>query len=268
VSRRTAERSMIVPLALALVGCGGSALSPPSIGHYSCLQIPSGFEGPGTIIRRDASGGLFLAYNLLADPDLRGAVYTARNVQTAAATRTGADAANLSVGLLQQLVPGFNTNLSVQAQQQWTGSVTYTGVDEHRTYDEPMHEAARKWMASNKHVPGSEYFLIRDALSARAITMELSTQQATNLGLDAALQQAASGRVGVSVTKGETYKLISEFPAPLFVCITRERAPEAVAVAPPGVAGAPGGGTARGRDRFQPVADSAPLPLIRLDQRN
>jgi hypothetical protein len=253
-------------LVLAVAGCSSvSPPAPPNVGQYSCLEIPSGFEGPGTIIRRDTSGRLFLAYNLLSEPTLRDSVYTVTNVQTAAATRTGTDAANLTIGLLQQLVPGVNVSLNAQAQQQWTGSVTYSGVDEHRTYDAPMHDAARRWMRTANRVPGSEYFLIRDALSARSMTMELSAQQAANLGLEGTIQQAATGRVGVSLTGGATYRLTSEFPAPLFVCITRERVLEAIAIAPPGAAGAPGIAPAAGSLPFQRLIDSTSLPPTRLD---
>ncbi|WP_372394603.1 hypothetical protein ABMY26_06185 [Azospirillum sp. HJ39] len=253
-------------LMILLVACTNlQPPPPPDIGQYSCLQVPSSFEGPGTIIRRDKSGAFFLAQNLLADPDLRRSVYTAENVQTVAAMRTGADAASLSIGLLKSLVPGFSSNLAAHAQQQWTGSVIYSGIDEHRTYDEPLHEAARNWMRTAAQVPGSEYFLIRDALSAHAMTMELSAEQAANLGLDTVIEKAANARAGVSLSRGATYRLTSEFSSPIFVCITRERVPEAVAVAPPGSFGAPSPGTALGAVEFHRIVDPTPLSVIRLD---
>lgn len=268
-ARKPSRTSLLLLLIAALTACGTTdPPAPPAIGQYSCLQVPSGFEGPGTIMRRDGAGNLFLVYNLLGDAALRNAVYTAQNVQTAAATRTGAEAASLTMGLLQQLLPGFSANIVGEAQGQWAGSVTYTGVDEHRTYDDPMHRAALAWMQTASRVPGSDYFLIRDALSARSMTMELSAQQVSSLGLDAVLERAASGRANVSLTRGATYRLTSDFSTPLFVCITRERLVDVAVTAPPGVAGAPSATALGGGDQFQRVFEVSPLPPTRLAPAN
>jgi hypothetical protein len=265
---RALALGLILSLSAALTAsCSPRLPPPPSIAHYTCLSLPSTFEQPGAIIRRNQNGEYFLAANLNGHPDMAGAVVVARSVQSAAATQTGSNAATLTLALLESLVPGLTLNVDASMRQQWTGTVAYEELSEHRTYDDPVRRIAAEWRRRAASEAGDEYFLIRDALSASRVTIELSRTEVARLGLESALDQAARARAGIDLDRGATFRLSSRFDVPKFVCVTRERIPAPITAAPLSAASAPAPAARAPEASFAPVLESDLIPRIQLDMR-
>lgn len=251
----------MLSVAVPLLSCTPRQLPPvPAIGRYSCLEMPSGFERPGTLIRRTERGELFLVADLLANQQRDKIVFRETNVQSAAARRTGSNVGSLAIGILEKLLPGVTANVSAAAKQQWDGSVVYSGLDEERTFDEPLHNLVRHWTESNKLLEDSSYFLIRDALRARSVSLEISQERASELRLEGALQTVATAKTDVTFDRGANFRIESPLSPPLYVCVTQESVAD---ISPPA---APGGAAGPRLISFSPVAGDAVIPPIQRQQ--
>lgn len=181
---------------------------------FSCVLLPSQAYSPGYVYRVDADGSEWLSEDFAARTKPNR--YAAATGEYVADISSGAD---LTINLLQPIGAVASAGISASSIN---GSKSTVGFDSASLLLLSDSQAAEilKFATDNlRPVDGSRYFVVRDAIQARGININLSASDESKLGGEASVAKIVSIKPGVTMKREKSLTIKGTYSENLNVCI-------------------------------------------------
>lgn len=156
---------------------------------WACRLVPNSIYGPG-VIYQETPQGIRLVKDLTSEP---GFVTRLGQAAVGEITDVREIGSELSASLWNKLLQGLTAAVSASARKTQRSSITYE-IDKYSVTDDDFSEKALTWAQSHlKPSRSTKYYLIREAISAKAV----------NYLVDDGL----GGTLGVSVSNDKLLKV-------------------------------------------------------------
>ncbi len=217
----------LTPLLLANCGNGGNLLQS-SLTTGAISQIPKGFDCPlnasnlypvGAVYRRDENGVFYNVKDLSQSEIVKTSMR--RNVQIAdyEITNTQKSNAEASIAILKKVVPNLTLNGKGEKKKRLAIDVTVKDIRAD-DIDDAVEDKVVDWISKNVSLKsGNRYFLVRQAIKAKAVSYVINKQDLAKLGTQAELEKAASGSAKLTLRDNDgSLKLDQAFEPRITVC--------------------------------------------------
>lgn len=209
---------VLVYAALALSACGnnGSTLSAPRSAFlpngYLCSSTPSTAFSPGFIYRLDSAGGRLL----VADLSNEAVTYNYRAaLGTYDASLTSSSGLEFALSPTASIAVGANVSTGSSSKSKLTFRngrfALMTDSDEEKLIESLSGRVSTR--------PGSRYFLVRDAIQATGIDIQLSNGDEATLGGEIGVQRVVTLTPNARFQRTDSANVSADFEEALNVCV-------------------------------------------------
>ncbi len=190
---------------------------------YQCPLVPNGFDPVGSIYRLDKDGAYYRVKDFATDPEIMalGAFKREVKISNYQLADTQQASAGLSFDLLQKVLPGLSASASADYKKAMTVEITVEDMVGEVIDDAVADKIVERFEASMKPKPGSQYFLVREAVKAGAVSYKLKQTDLARVGGKAAVEQLAQGAANVTVRDNDGLIEVKQTfkPERMSVCI-------------------------------------------------
>lgn len=202
-------------------------------------QIPKGYDCPinannlypvGAIYRRDQRGVHYSVKDLSKSDIIKKQMRKDVKISDYEISDTQKTNAEASVALLKKVVPGFSGSLKGQKQNHLAIDVTVKDIRAN-DIDDAVEDQVVKWLKSNvSFKPGNQYFLVRQAVKAKAISYLIKQKDLAKIGGQADLEKIANSSANITIRDNDgSLKLDQTFEPRITVCTKSAEITQALA---------------------------------------
>lgn len=212
-----------------LGACSNSGnLLQDSIVTGSISQIPKGYDCPinandlypvGAIYRRDQRGVYYSVKDLSKNDIVLKSMRRDVKISDYEISDTQRSNAEASVALLKKVVPGFSA--SAKGEKKSTLAIDVTVKDiRANDIDDQVEDKVVNWLKSNVTLKsGSRYYLVRQAIKAKAVSYVIKQKDLSKIGGKAELEKVADASAHMTIRDNDgSLKLDQAFEPRITVC--------------------------------------------------